>query len=432
MSSVQQRLRKNLQVVTQKDEAKDPKQLIQVLADGVFQEKYSVGDKVMDSTHKHMEIRYATRRDDNFKVVVKLRYKPGCFVSKTEEREWRRSTEYMLSLPPCEGVAQLFEVCEDSKAFYIVTELASGMDLYELMHSTTKSLTVEATKEVMLAILKGIAHFHEHGSVHKDLKLENIVVDAGKSKNLNIPGWSPKSVKIIDFDTVEEWCPQSPKAKDVLGTDQYIAQEAYAGTYSPCSDIFSIGVIFYRLVSGKFPFNDGIFDDQPGENWVGSPKMNQIRSRLKNVKIDWTQDCFVKNPALTELCERMLAYSETRRPTAKEALMSEFFGGPGLPQVTSQSVSSLYGSSSSTSGQGVQSPIMARRTFHSGAGTGAEPSPPTTPGGARRTLAAGAERSLQQSAQPAVAAGSATPKNSRPCSSSFNSLPPVKGATTVR
>merc|ERR1719203_1045817 len=100
------------------------------------------------------------------------------------------------------------------------------------------------------------------------------------------------SVKVIDFDTLEEWTPASPTSKDVVGTDQYISQEAYAGRYSPLSDIFAAGVIAYRLLSGKFPFHDDMFDDEAGENWVGSPKMAQIRRRLKVAKVDFSSTVF--------------------------------------------------------------------------------------------------------------------------------------------
>merc|ERR1719436_2017414 len=96
---------------------------------------------------------------------------------------------------------------------------------------------------------------------------------------------SPVSAKIIDFDTVQDWEPSSPKAKDVLGTDGYIAPEAYAGDYSPASDIYCVGVIMYKLLTRKFPSNPEIFDDKPGENWVGSPAMKRIRERLRTEKM---------------------------------------------------------------------------------------------------------------------------------------------------
>merc|ERR1719476_702942 len=88
-------------------------------------------------------------------------------------------------------------------------------------------------------------------------------------------------VKLIDFDTVQDWEPSSPKAREVLGTDGYIAPEAYSGEYSPASDVYCIGVIMYKLLTRRFPSNSEIFDDKPGENWVGSPAMKRIRERLR-------------------------------------------------------------------------------------------------------------------------------------------------------
>merc|ERR1719316_600405 len=75
---------------------------------------------------------------------------------------------------------------------------------------------------------------------------------------------SPTAVKVIDFDTLDQWTPTSPGGREVVGTDQYIAQEAYAGKYSPLSDVFAVGVIAYRLLSGRFPFHSQLFNDEPG------------------------------------------------------------------------------------------------------------------------------------------------------------------------
>ncbi|CAE7042327.1 pknL [Symbiodinium natans] len=95
---------------------------------------------------------------------------------------------------------------------------------------------------------------------------------------------SPVKVKLIDFDTVETVQPQTPKkAKDVLGTDQYIAQEAYDGNYSAASDIFAVGVIGYRLLTSKFPYKADIFDDELsvrkkrliGNSFAGCPALQE-------------------------------------------------------------------------------------------------------------------------------------------------------------
>eukprot|EP00435_Cladocopium_sp_Y103_P054433 s345_g17.t1 len=144
---------------------------------------------------------------------------------------------------------------------------------------------------------------HASGRIHKDLKAENVMVDlpaaespkgrANRKERLMDGGdaQSPASVKLIDFDTVEDWEPTSPKAKDVLGTDGYIAPEAYLGDYSPASDIYSIGVVMYKLLTGRFPSREDIFDDKPGENWVGSPAMKRIHERLKTEKLFRAQKC---------------------------------------------------------------------------------------------------------------------------------------------
>merc|ERR1719436_2096930 len=115
------------------------------------------------------------------------------------------------------------------------------------------------------------------------------------------------TVKLIDFDTAMSWEPDSPKAKTVLGTDQYISGEAYAGKYSPASDMFAVGVIAYKLITGMFPFNGKMFDDEAGENWVGSPKMKQIQDRVRRFHIDWTLPPFPSEPQAVDLCKRMLA-----------------------------------------------------------------------------------------------------------------------------
>merc|ERR1719281_136952 len=122
-----------------------------------------------------MEIRFATRKEDKVEVVVKLRFKPNCFKSKKEESEWRQSTEFMLNLPASVGVAQLYEVLEDEKAFYIITERAAGIDLFELLHQDHK-FPVQSSKEILHQLLTAMAHLHENSAIHKDMKLENIVV----------------------------------------------------------------------------------------------------------------------------------------------------------------------------------------------------------------------------------------------------------------
>lgn len=323
LSAMQERLGTKLSLALDKFQKRKP-QHIQLIDDNNFAKRYELADVVMPTGHHDMEIRHATRYSDREEVIVKLRFKPGCFKTKEEERDWRRGMEFMLNLPANMGVTRIYEVFEDSRAFYVVTEKAPGQDLFDLL-ATEKKFTMNSVQEIMHDLLQALAHLHEHNGIHKDLKLENIVVCKDRNSPRGSGDWSPQSVKLIDFDTVEEFSPRdhSP-SRDVMGTNQYIAQEAYKGIYSPLSDIFALGVIGYRLSTGRFPFDARIFDDKPGENWVGSPKMQEIRQRLQHSQVNFDKQVFKEYPLAADLLAKMLQYNEIDRPTAKQALQHEW------------------------------------------------------------------------------------------------------------
>jgi len=324
-SSLQSRFGKILHVSTRpyENQSRDAcRRSIQLISS--FADVYDMGKEVMPSTHSYMKVNFAARRSDHNEVVVKVRFKPNCFRSREDERSWRHNTEFLLNMPEYAGVARIYEVLEDPKAFYIVMEKVGGMDLFETLEDHGR-ISVDMSREVLKQLLESLVFLHAQGAVHKDLKLENVMVDTSQAPKTPGGSITPQSVKVIDFDTLEEWTPSSPTAKDVVGTDQYIAQEAYAGKYSPLSDIFSTGVIGYRLLTGKFPFTDDMFDDEAGENWVGSPKMAQIRRRLKVAKVDFNRDIFAEDTQVCDLIMRMLAYQENQRPTAAAALSHPWF-----------------------------------------------------------------------------------------------------------
>uniref|UniRef100_A0A7S0F999 Protein kinase domain-containing protein n=1 Tax=Pyrodinium bahamense TaxID=73915 RepID=A0A7S0F999_9DINO len=384
-----------------------------------FSEIYTLGESVMPSVHRHMEIRFAVplpkaRPADvgwelptSGEVVVKVRYKRGAFTSRSTEKAWRASTECLLNLPAFSGIARIYEVLEDKIAYYVVMEKVPGKDLHERLHKEFR-IPVEEVKEVLRQLLQGVAELHASGCIHRDIKLENVMFDrttrqsemerapslvsvgtAGRhssestrtstptdhsmsprragpadwasccSGSASGPGYSRAAskvtvsptcgggaaaigtVKLIDFDTVQEWSPQSTRATDVLGTDQYIAPEAYEGRYSPASDIFAVGVIAYKLLTRSFPFRKHIFDDKPGENWVGSPKMREIRERLVEERLDWRHSIFHTEQGARSLVARMLAMDERLRPTAWEALGDPWLNSRSC-QPSANGLSSLW------------------------------------------------------------------------------------------
>merc|ERR1711972_1059495 len=86
-----------------------------------------------------------------------------------------------------------------------------------------------------------------------------------------------------------------------------------------------MGVIAYRLLGGSFPFASEIFDDEPGENVVGSPAMKAIQAKLCQAYIGWDNRAFRDDPVARHLWERALSMNQQLRPTAVEALADPWF-----------------------------------------------------------------------------------------------------------
>mmetsp|Transcript_71182 Transcript_71182/g.153488 ORF Transcript_71182/g.153488 Transcript_71182/m.153488 type:complete len:475 (+) Transcript_71182:51-1475(+) len=320
-------------------------------------ELYSFGDQVMPSCHRGMEIIFATCKKTGNDVIIKVRRKDKSFSSSSSEQDWRMSTEFVLNMPVYEGVAAIYEVLEDDEAYCVVMEKVPGRDLFEAL-CANEVCDLAEVKEIMRQLLSALDVMHQRGAIHRDLKLENVMFMKINdellpcSRDDEEPA-SPVVVKLIDFDTAENWEPDSPKAKTVLGTDQYISSEAYAGKYSPASDIFAVGVIAYKLLTGRFPFDSRMFDDEAGENWVGSPKMRQIQDRVQRFNINWNCFPFKTHPEAYELMRVMLAPLETDRPEASEALKHPFLADCISPTSASsrQKLSDCVSPTSSSSRQ---------------------------------------------------------------------------------
>jgi serine/threonine protein kinase len=316
-----------------------------IVWDEDFHGRYALGVQVMPTTNPDMEVCHAMRRSDGKRVVIKVRGKTGSFCTADEQKEWRATTEYMLNLPKSGGIAELYEVAEDAQKYYVVMEKVEGMDLFETLEQTG-GLPLPECKEIIRQLLSAVSDLHTKGFIHKDLKLENVMIDRAESAmSTRAPSEcdvTPK-LKIIDFDTVEEWSPADrTRSKVVVGTDQYISQEAYAGNYSPASDIFAVGVIAYRLLTGRFPFKRNMFDDEEGENWVGSPKMKLIQDRLKHFNINYAVKPLPQAPAAREFCQALLAIEERDRPSAMEAMQHAFLA-PSTPPMSLRTTASSAG-----------------------------------------------------------------------------------------
>ena len=133
-----------------------------------------------------------------------------------------------------------------SNFLYVVTEYIDGQTLTQWMIDNPKP-NLETVRGIVEQIAKGLRAFHRKEMLHQDIRPDNIMIDA------------TGTVKIIDFGStrisgVVEAAP-SGNRNDILGTAQYTAPEYFLGeVVSSRSDLFSLGIITYQMLSGKLPY----------------------------------------------------------------------------------------------------------------------------------------------------------------------------------
>ena len=125
-------------------------------------------------------------------------------------------------------------------------EFVDGQTLTQWMIDNPKP-DLETVRGIVEQIARGLRAFHRMEMLHQDLRPENIMID------------KTGTVKIIDFGSTGSpaWSrPRRPPARDdILGTAQYTAPEYFLGeSGSPRSDLFSLGVITYQMLTGRLPY----------------------------------------------------------------------------------------------------------------------------------------------------------------------------------
>ncbi|NRR29055.1 bifunctional protein-serine/threonine kinase/phosphatase [Oxalobacteraceae bacterium] len=129
---------------------------------------------------------------------------------------------------------------------YVVTEYIEGQSLAQWMVDHPRP-ALEKVRQIVEQIARGLQAFHRLEMLHQDLRPENILIDASGT------------VRIIDFGStrvagVMESAPPVA-SEDILGTAQYTAPEYFLGeAASTRSDIFSLGVIAYQMLTGRLPY----------------------------------------------------------------------------------------------------------------------------------------------------------------------------------
>ncbi len=163
----------------------------------------------------------------------------------TDEKFVRRFQREALSASSLSNpnIVEVYDVGEDNGEYYIVMEYVEGKHLKNLLKKRGK-LTVPEVIDIVLQITNGLSVAHDSYIIHRDIKPQNILIlDNGM-------------IKITDFGiAVAMNATQLTQTNSVMGSVHYLPPEQASGKGATLqSDIYSIGILMYELLTGKLPF----------------------------------------------------------------------------------------------------------------------------------------------------------------------------------
>lgn len=163
----------------------------------------------------------------------------------TRQRQALREAK-LLEMLQHDRIIRTLESFETTLHFYIVCELVDGGSLRQLLRRQPMNRVSEETaKMIFKQICEGLKFCHDRNVVHRDIKLENVLLER-----------ETNSVKIIDFGFACQVKSHDVKLRVFCGTPSYMAPEMVSGLeYSGfMTDIWSLGVMLFVLLAGRFPF----------------------------------------------------------------------------------------------------------------------------------------------------------------------------------
>jgi len=141
------------------------------------------------------------------------------------------------------NIVSIYDRGEAEGTYYIAMEFLDGRTLKELVVSRGPA-PVTVSVEYARQILQALRFAHRHGIVHRDIKPHNVLVDA------------EGRIKVTDFGIARAGTSQMTEAGSIVGTAQYLSPEQARGTdVDQRSDVYSLGIVLYELLTGTVPFN---------------------------------------------------------------------------------------------------------------------------------------------------------------------------------
>ena len=184
------------------------------------------------------------------------------------------------------NIVEVYDVGVEDGEHYIVMEYIEGKTLKQLLKKR-ESLTLTEVIDIMTQLTDGIAHAHESYIIHRDIKPQNIMIEDNGL------------IKITDFGIAMALnATQLTQTNSVMGSVHYLPPEQASGKGSTVkSDIYSLGILMYELLTGNVPFKGD----------------NAVEIALKHMK-DKIPSIRKQNPAIPQSVENILLKAAAKNP----------------------------------------------------------------------------------------------------------------------
>ena len=206
-------------------------------------------------------------------------------------------------------IVKVINYVDSDEFVYIFLELCKNGSLMELLKKRKNHLTEKEVQCYMYQIIIALNYIHSNNVIHRDLKLENILL----GDNMEI--------KIGDFGLATKLDRKSKKGLNQnVGTFKYKAPEILSEKeYSYEIEIWSLGIIMCYLLTGTHPF-EGKTKEDTKKNIIDINKLPYIESEYKI------------SPAAKNLLEQLLVKDPSKRPTLNQIIYHDFFNREGIPK----------------------------------------------------------------------------------------------------
>lgn len=175
---------------------------------------------------------------------VALKELPSVFVRDSERRVRFRREALTLAKLTHPGIVHIYDLLDDNRRMILVMELVSGGTLEDLI-ARKAPFSIDDTCRMIQSVCETLHHVHQNDIIHRDLKPANILID--ERGNLKVTDFGLARLRQDSDLTIDG---------SIFGSPKYMSPEQAEGkTADHRSDIYSLGIIFYELITGAPPFN---------------------------------------------------------------------------------------------------------------------------------------------------------------------------------